>query len=100
MLREVRPSGNDRALVIENPDALARIVRRESLLRHRGDNQIGDACACRACADEKETLIPQLAAGDLKGAEQSGEDHAGGALNVVVVATDLVAVTREQVDRV
>ncbi len=37
---------------------------------------------------------------DLEGGEQPGERHAGRALDVVVVAADLVAVARQQVDRV
>ncbi len=41
-----------------------------------------------------------LAPGDLEGGDQTGERHTGRALDVVVVATHLVAVAREEVDRV
>src|SRR5271157_2912709 len=94
VLREVGTPRGHEALVVEHPDPLARIIERDCLLHNRGDNQVGNSCACGAGADEEEALILKLAAGDLEGAEQSRERDAGSALNVVVVATYGIAVTR------
>src|SRR5439155_9802508 len=53
-----------------------------------------------ACAEEQETLLGKLLPGDAQGAVDAGERHAGGALDVVVEGADLVAISREDRDRV
>ena len=72
----------------------------QALLHHGGGDQAGEADGGGTGAEEEDALVADLAAGDLEGGDQSGERHAARALDVVVVAAHLVAVARQQVDRV
>ncbi len=69
---------------------------RDTLLTHTGDDQIGEADRGGPGAEKQNPLLLELAAGDLERIDQSGECHAARALDVVVVAADLVAIAGEK----
>ena len=73
---------------------------RHALLAHPGDDQVGEADGGGAGAEKEDPLLLELAAGDLERVDQPGERHAAGALNVVIVAAELVAVAGKQGDRI
>jgi hypothetical protein len=69
-------------------------------LAHRGDDQIGEADGGGAGAKKEDPLLFELAAGDLERVDKAGERDAACTLYVVIVAGDLVAVSRKQRDRI
>src|SRR5262249_58691617 len=87
------PPRHDESLGVEHPDLLAGSLGRDTLLAERGDNEIGEADGGGAGAEEKDTLVLELAAGDLECVDQAGEHDASGALDVVLEAAHLVAPT-------
>ena len=95
-----RDACNDQSLSVEHPDLLPANIGRYALLPHPGDNQVSEADGGGAGAQKKDQLLLELPAGDLERVDQPRERHAAGALYVVVVAGDLVAVAGEQRDRI
>src|SRR5262249_57304740 len=63
-------------------------------------DQCGDAGCGRPRAEEQEALLGKLSCGEAQGAEYASERDAGGAVEVVVEGADLVAIAREDGDRV
>src|SRR5262249_55726569 len=54
----------------------------------------------RSSAEEQEPLIGKLLSGQAQRSEDAGQDNAGGALDVVIEGAVLVAIAREDGDRV
>src|SRR5207302_7162916 len=77
-------------------DLLPRRLACHALLTHTGDDQVGEADRGGPGAEKQNPLLLELAAGDLERIDQSSECHAARALNVVVVAADLVAIPGEK----
>ena len=78
----------------------ARLGLAQPFEHHGLDDHAGDAGAGRAGAQEHDSLVRELAAGDPQRAEHADQRRAGGALDVVVVAAHLVAIAVEQPHRV
>ena len=85
---------------IEHANLLASDVLRNTLLDERRDNQVGKTNGGRACAQEQDSLVLQLAAGYLQGIDQARERYACCPLNVVVIAANLIAITGKELDRI
>src|SRR6516162_8016593 len=83
---------------VEHPDLLAGRLSRDALLAERGDNEVGEADGGGTGAEEEDPLVLELAAGDLERIDQSGEHDSRRALDIVVVARNLVAIARQQRD--
>jgi hypothetical protein len=71
---------------------LARFLFAQAFFAQRGDEQVGDADAGLACAQEQEFMVFQLAAGKAQRTEDAGDGDAGRALNVVIEGTDFVPI--------
>ena len=97
---QIRAGGHHQAVDVEQPIAGARLVDRQALQRHGLADQLGDAGGGRAAAEEQEPLLGQFLSGDAQRREDPGQRHRGGALDVVVVGADLVAVARQDRHRV
>ncbi len=90
----------DEAVDVEHRNARTCLGLAQPFQHHGFHDHSGDAGAGRAGAEEQHALILHLAAGDPQRAEDADQRRAGGALDVVVVAADLVAIAREQPHRV
>src|SRR5262249_61262694 len=88
------------AVDIEHREPRLGLAEGQALLHRGGGDKAGEADGGGTGAEEEDALVAELAACDLEGGDQSGERHAGSALDVVVVAAHLVPVSRQQVDRV
>jgi hypothetical protein len=80
------------SLGVKQPDLLPGHVGRDAVLAQRGDDQVSEADSGGASAEKEYPLLLELAAGDIKRVDQPGKRDAGRALDVVIVAGDLVAV--------
>lgn len=90
----------DEAVHIEEPDALACLFGRQALgLQFRRD-QLRNADAGRARAEEQDALVGEAAAGLVHRGGDTGEHDRRGALDIVVVAEDAVAIALKHADRV
>ena len=85
----------DQAVDVEEPIASARLFDRAGLRRHGLADQFGDAGRRRAAAEKQEALVGQLLPEDAQRGENAGDRDGGGALDVVVIGADPVAVTRQ-----
>ena len=68
--------GSISPLTSNSADAGAGLLVGQALERHGRGDQVGDADAGRAGAQEQDALVAQLAAGDAQGAEDPGQGHA------------------------
>src|SRR5262249_20243246 len=66
----------------------------------RRDNEVGKSDGCGARSEKEDPLLLELAPGYLERVDQSRKRDAGRALDVVIVAGDLVAVAGKQRDRI
>jgi hypothetical protein len=89
---------NHQPLGVEHANLLPRRVGRYALLTHRGDDQVGKADGGGAGAEKEDSLLLELAPGNLERVDPPRQGDAGRALNIVVVAAHLVAVAGEQSD--
>src|SRR5262249_2286314 len=85
-------SCNHQSLGVEQPDLLPGRFGRDALLAQRRDNEVGKSDGCGARSEKEDPLLLELAPGYLERVDQSRKRDAGRALDVVIVAGDLVAV--------
>jgi hypothetical protein len=90
---QVRAAAFDQALHVEQPAALPGSHGVEPFAHHRLAQQIRNSCTCRSGAQEKEFLVAHLAPQNAQGGINAGHGNRGGALDVVVETTDVVAVS-------
>ena len=100
VLRQVLAGLDDQALGIHEPHPAQGFLAGHPLALHGRHAQIGDPDAGLARAEEQQCLLGDVLTGDAAGAQQAGQCHGGGALNVVVEGADPVAVLLEQSERV
>ena len=93
---EIGTAALDQAVHVDQPAALPGLVHREAVLRHGQADQLGDAGARRAGAEEQEGLVFPTVLEDAEGGRDAGHGHGRGALDVVVVAADPVAVAGQE----
>src|SRR5215510_1921963 len=99
-VEQILPSRLQQAVDVEHRDTRLRILEGQTFLNHGRRDQASEADGRGTGAEEEDALVAHLAASDLESGDQSGERHAAGPLNVVVVTADLVAVAGQQTDRV
>ncbi len=85
-----------RPLRVEEPAALARRGRVESLRHHRRDGEVGDSRRRFPRALEEDRLLAELAAGDAQRREDARQRNRRGALDIVVERRDPVPVFLQQ----
>ena len=97
---QARTSSHHKTLSIEHTDLLSGNVGRDALLPQRGDDQVGQTDGRGAGAEKEDPLVLELTAGDFERVDHASQRHAGRALDVVVVARNLVAVAGQEGDGV
>jgi hypothetical protein len=85
---------------MSNIEMRLRAASCESLQLHRGNQQIGDADAGRSRRPGTGCAARQWLVNDLQRRRKPGERDAGGTLNVVILAEDLIGVPIEHPDRI
>ena len=74
---------------------MPRLAYIHSLQRHGLADQLRDSGSSRAAAEEQEALVSDLLPGDTQCGEHPRQRYTSGALDIVVVSADLVAIARE-----
>ena len=98
--RQVRAGRLKQTIYVEKRNPLPRRLFRQTLQPHGGDDQIRDPNTSRTSAQEQYTLILEVAFFQLERAVQACDCYATGALNVVVVAGDLVDIASQEANGV
>ena len=80
---------------VEQVDAVGGLLGAQPVLGHRQRDQVGDADAGRAGAEDDDLLVDQPPARDPDAGQRAGEADGSGALDVVVEGAQRVAVARE-----
>ncbi len=97
---QVGPGLHDQSSGVDEPASARRFVPIHAVPHHGRHDEIGDADAGLASAQEHECLVREASAGDAAGAQQAGQRDRRGALDVVVEAADAVPVLPQEAKRV
>lgn len=95
MCGKARTPRHYQSLGIEQPDLLACRIACDALLNYRGDNQVSKTNSGRASPGKENPLLLEPTASDLERADQPGKRDTGRALDIIVVAKNLVSVLRQ-----
>ena len=91
---------DEQPVPVDQEEPLRRRARVQTGLHHSLKQQLRDAAAGRAGAEDRDALLGQRHAGHLDGGEQRAGRDRGGALDVVVEGAEPVAIAVEQPRRV
>jgi hypothetical protein len=99
-IRKIGARSDEKAVDVEQRVAAPRVTDTHSLQRHGLADQLRDAGPGRTTAEEQEALVRDFLPGDTQRGKDARQCDAGGALYVVVIGADLVAIAREDRNRV
>ena len=98
VLCQIGPGAFYQAARIHKPAALLGLGLRQPFIHHSGDNQVGNADARFASAQEEQLLLRQFAAGQSQGRVDAGQSHSGRSLDVVVEGAVGIAIFVQQTE--
>ncbi len=99
-VEQVRQLVRQQAEAVHHKHAGAGFFIAQTFGLHLRDNLLGDAAACRTCAEEYHFLLAHGAARRTAGGNQGTQRNGGGTLNIIIKAANFIAVAFEDRHRI